>query len=173
MAESDLERTLAFQMRALKLPEPGREVPVIAGRGWRFDFAWPEHMLAVEVDGGTWKQGRHSRGAGYEEDCIKLAEAILAGWRVLRFTSAMVDDGRAVALVERAFASHPVSAYPGEWYHLHGKAISGLRHSHPLRDGEDRDDPAHYHEGGDLLPIGGDEDRRGVGRALYPPAART
>jgi very-short-patch-repair endonuclease len=101
---SDLEDNLAGQLRAVSLsahplPGYGREYQF---RNWRFDFAWPDYMLAVEVDGGTWSGGRHTRGAGYERDCIKLNEAALAGWLVLRVTGAMVEDGRALAFVERA-----------------------------------------------------------------------
>lgn len=71
-------------------------------RDWRFDFAWPPQHLALEVDGGTWNGGRHVRGAGYEEDCRKLNEALVRGWRVLRFTTDMVKSGEALELVERA-----------------------------------------------------------------------
>lgn len=53
-----------------------------------------------------------------------------------------------------------VLAYPEEWFHLHGKALSGLRHSHPLKDGEDPDKPWHYHEG-ENGPRLLDVDRRG------------
>lgn len=71
-------------------------------RRWRFDFAWPAHMLAVEVDGGTYSGGRHTRGAGYERDCEKANEAVLRGWRVLRVTTQQVDSGEALAWIERA-----------------------------------------------------------------------
>ena len=73
------------------------------GRNWRFDFAWPDRMLAVEVDGATFTGGRHTRGTGYEADTEKLNEAVLRGWRVLRVTKHQVEDGSAVAWVERAF----------------------------------------------------------------------
>lgn len=66
-------------------------------RRWRFDFAWPGRMLAVEVEGGQWVNGRHQRGKGYEDDCEKYNTAALMGWRVLRFTGDMVKDGRALA----------------------------------------------------------------------------
>jgi very-short-patch-repair endonuclease len=68
-------------------------------RGWAFDFAWPAHKLALEIDGATrlarWNPklkrcvavGRH---AG-EKDYWKLNAAILLGWRVLRFTTEMVQ----------------------------------------------------------------------------------
>ena len=103
---SDLEETLLGQLRAQSLSDRPLPMPVREHRfgNWRFDFAWPIHMLAVEVDGGTWSGGRHTRGAGYERDCVKLAEATLAGWRVLRVTGDMVADGRALAFVERALA---------------------------------------------------------------------
>lgn len=71
-------------------------------RDWRIDLAWPAAMLAVETDGGTFAGGRHTRGAGYEADCEKCNELTIRGWRVLRVTTAMVDDGRALDYIERA-----------------------------------------------------------------------
>jgi hypothetical protein len=65
-------------------------------------LAWPAHRVAVEVDGGTWTNGRHVRGAGFERDAEKFNEALLLGWLPLRVTTAMVDDGRALELVRRA-----------------------------------------------------------------------
>lgn len=93
--------TLAFQVGAAGLPRPEREVRFHPVRRWRFDLCFPAAMVAVEVDGGTWTAGRHTRGAGYERDCEKVNEAVALGWRVLRFTSAMVEDGRALATIER------------------------------------------------------------------------
>lgn len=55
-------------------------------RRWRFDFAWPEHRVAVEVEGGHWHNGRHTRGSGFQADCIKYSRAVEMGWRVLRYT---------------------------------------------------------------------------------------
>ncbi len=54
-------------------------------RRWRFDVAWPDAKLAVEIDGGVFAGGRHSRGYGYRADLEKLNCATLLGWRVLRF----------------------------------------------------------------------------------------
>ena len=39
---------------------------------------------------------RERRGSGFEKDCEKYAEALIAGWSVLRVTGAMVEDGRAI-----------------------------------------------------------------------------
>lgn len=99
---SQLENQFAFHLRCAALPTPEREVRFHSTRRWRLDFAWPSRMLAVEVDGGTWVQGRHTRPRGFEADCEKLNAAALLGWTVLRVTSDMVRDGRALALVEQA-----------------------------------------------------------------------
>lgn len=72
-------------------------------RNWRWDLCWVAEKLAIEVDGATWAGGRHTRGAGYENDCEKINEGVLRGWRVLRFTTAMVERGDALEVVERAF----------------------------------------------------------------------
>jgi very-short-patch-repair endonuclease len=93
--ESELEATLLLHIRAHGLPEPVRELCFHPPRKWRFDLAFPEHRIAVEVDGGTFGYGRHVRPAGYEKDCEKLNQAALDGWTVLRFTRDMVLDGRA------------------------------------------------------------------------------
>lgn len=98
---SHLEDTLAFQIRATKLPSPETEYRFDPSRRWRFDFAWPDRKVAVEVEGGTWTGGRHVRPAAFENDCVKYAEAAIAGWRVLRVTGDMLDDGRAMTLIAR------------------------------------------------------------------------
>jgi hypothetical protein len=105
---SDAEEALAWQVRTLGLSKPAREHEFARPRRWRFDFAWPSWKIAVEVQGGSWISGRHSRGDGFERDCEKLAEAQLLGWIVLPVTPAMVDDGRALALLERRRATGDV-----------------------------------------------------------------
>ena len=99
---SHLEDALVFQIRALGLPAPDLEHVFATPRRWRFDLAWPPRKLAAEVEGGTWVQGRHSRGAGMRKDAEKYNTAALLGWCVLRFTGDMVTDGSAVKVVEEA-----------------------------------------------------------------------
>ena len=65
-------------------------------RKWRFDFAWPEPMVAVEIDGGGFVAGRHTRGKGFEMDAEKLNAATEKGWRVLRVTPDQVSRGEAL-----------------------------------------------------------------------------
>lgn len=92
--KGDAVQLLEVDIHALGLPVPAREYRFCTTRRWRFDFAWPEQKVAVEVDGGTWgASSRHTSGAGYERDCIKLNAAVLDGWAVLRFTTTMIHDG--------------------------------------------------------------------------------
>jgi very-short-patch-repair endonuclease len=59
--------------------------------------------LAVEVEGGSWIAGRHVRGRGFEADCEKYNAAVLLGWRILRFTTAMIESGAALSAVKAVF----------------------------------------------------------------------
>ena len=98
----DYQADLAGQVRLAGLPEPRLEYRFHPTRQWRFDLAWPDAMLACEIDGGIWTDGRHTRGAGYRNDCIKGNEALLLGWRVLHVTPDMVGDGSALTYIEYA-----------------------------------------------------------------------
>jgi len=90
---SNLEETFALQIRAMNLPAPEREYKFCANRKFRFDFAWKEQKLAVEIDGGTWSGGRHTRGKGFQNDCHKFNLAQSLGWVVLRGDAQMVKSG--------------------------------------------------------------------------------
>ena len=84
----EFDRAEVF-LRALEvrgLPRPEREWKFDANRRWRFDYAWPERMIALEVEGGVWTGGRHTRGAGFVKDMEKYNRAAVLGWRLLRVT---------------------------------------------------------------------------------------
>lgn len=55
-------------------------------RKWRFDYAIPAHKIALEVEGGVWTAGRHTRPQGFLGDIEKYNTATLMGWRVFRTT---------------------------------------------------------------------------------------
>lgn len=99
---SAAEEMLVLHIRASNLPEPVREFKFHLVRKWRFDFAYPAHMLAIEVEGGVWSGGRHTRGKGFTEDCAKYNHATLLGWRILRFTPDTISAGEALEIIERA-----------------------------------------------------------------------
>ena len=78
-------------------------------RDWRFDFAWPNEKVAVELEGGTWVRGAHTRGRHFRSDCEKYNFAQLLGYRVLRFTGDMLEDNpiKCIELVVSALSSSP------------------------------------------------------------------
>lgn len=88
---SDLEEGFAYWVKVAKLPVPEREYQFHPTRKWRFDFAWPDKKIAVEMEGGVWIFGGHNRGGGYNKDCEKYNEAVKLGWKVLRFTADYLD----------------------------------------------------------------------------------
>ena len=99
---SHLETLAMWHLQAAQIPTPVREYRFHDERKWRFDFAWPDQRVALEVEGGTYTAGRHTRGSGFAADCDKHCEAQVAGWLVLRVTRAHIDDGRMLAWVKRA-----------------------------------------------------------------------
>jgi len=71
--------------------QPTPEHAGIAGRKFRFDFAWADQKVALEIDGGIWmKRGGHTTGTGKRRDCEKDFEAALQGWTVIRWTPDMI-----------------------------------------------------------------------------------
>jgi hypothetical protein len=111
MSRSAAETLLAVQLDQAGIPYE-REFRFAPPRRWRADFQIRAsglkngqlvgQRLLVEIDGGSWVAGRHTRGAGFEADLEKHNAAALLGYRVLRFTPAMVDDGRALDVIRQA-----------------------------------------------------------------------
>ena len=90
------EETLNLLLRDAHCLSFCREYQFDAQRKWRFDFAWPDKMVAVEIEG----RGRHQSVKGFADDIEKYNAAELAGWTVLRFTPSMVTK-EAVKTIER------------------------------------------------------------------------
>lgn len=75
-------------------------------RGWRFDFAFPWHRVAVEVDGGQFLHQGGAHGADRE----KRNSAAIIGWRVLYFDTRMLENPDACAQTVALALSCPASA---------------------------------------------------------------
>lgn len=93
------QEALALQLTALRIPFE-REYRFDDVRKWRFDFAIPEKMLAIELEGGIWINGRHNRGAGMAKDLEKYDSAMRQGWNVYRCSTEMVTNGTAIETIE-------------------------------------------------------------------------
>lgn len=74
-------------------------------RKWRFDYALPDHRLAIEVEGGVWSGGRHIRPRGFLGDMEKYNAASALGWRVLRVTPDTLHSSATLELIRQAIAA--------------------------------------------------------------------
>jgi hypothetical protein len=113
--DNTAERTFAFQCRAMKLPavcpqftmpRPGVFTPKTRKQStWVFDFAFPEQLLLVEIDGGIWIGGAHGHPVDITRNMTKQNDATHAGLSLLRFTPAEVKSGHAIAFTQRVLAN--------------------------------------------------------------------
>ena len=71
-------------------------------RRWRFDYAFPAYKIALEVEGGIFIRGRHSRGAGMLKDMEKYSEAAVLGWCVIRVQPSALFAPSTFELIKRA-----------------------------------------------------------------------
>lgn len=69
-------------------------------RKWRADFYLTGTKLLIEVEGGIWSNGRHTRGSGYQADMEKYNAAAMLGYTVLRFSTADVKSGKAIESIK-------------------------------------------------------------------------
>jgi len=82
---SESERFFETILKANKITGYEQQHIFHPNRRWRFDFAWIEKKIAVEIDGGQWVVfgGRHNR----DSDRQKINTATAMGWRILRFST--------------------------------------------------------------------------------------
>lgn len=102
MKHSEAEEALVVQLKAARIPFE-REFRFHPTRKWRFDFKLTD-SLAVEVEGGLYVQGRHSRGQSFEKDLEKYGEAMKLGWDVYRCSPRMISQGVALETIEHLLA---------------------------------------------------------------------
>lgn len=95
-------------LTASHLPAPHQEYRFDSTRRWKFDWAWPEYLVALETEGGVWTRGRHTRGTGFVRDMEKYNAAALAGWRVLRVQPQQLCSDATLNLLRQALAPPPL-----------------------------------------------------------------
>ena len=86
---SALEEKFGRIWKAIGGPELEREVRLIPGRLFRFDFCDRRSLVCIEIHGGCWMRGggRHSRGSGFQLDRFKVSAAQELGYIVYELTS--------------------------------------------------------------------------------------
>lgn len=88
------------------LPEPVTEVKFHPDRKWRFDYAWPQLCIALEVEGGVWTGGAHTRGGHFLSDMEKYNAAGTLGWRVFRTVPSKLLTAATIDLLRSALSLH-------------------------------------------------------------------
>jgi very-short-patch-repair endonuclease len=74
-------------------------------RRWRFDYASPDHRVAIEIQGGIWTNGRHSRGSGQVQEFEKMNAAAHLGWRVFFLHAGTINDTPTLSMIANTIAS--------------------------------------------------------------------
>ena len=92
---NEFEAKLALELKALKL-DFEQEFKFHQSRKWRADFHLKGRMILIEVEGGIWSGGRHTRGKGYIGDMQKYNAATMLGYQVIRFSTEQVKSGKAI-----------------------------------------------------------------------------
>lgn len=87
-----------FFVRMLKaaFPDAVPEYKFHPKRRWRLDWFLPEIKVGIEIEGGIWNKGRHTRPSGFIKDIEKYNTAALMGIKIYRINH---DDLRSVSKI--------------------------------------------------------------------------
>lgn len=86
------------------LPIPIDEYPFAKPeRDFRFDWLF-DGWLAIEIQGGNWKGGRHTRPAELVNEYAKVNLAVCLGYSVLLCTPEQIESGEIFPVIKRALA---------------------------------------------------------------------
>ena len=78
-----------------------REFKAIPNRKFRYDFFIPP-VLLIEIQGGIWQYNpSHASASGIRRDAEKIDLATANGYRILLFTSDMIESGWALKMVRQ------------------------------------------------------------------------
>lgn len=97
---NEFEAKLARELKTLKI-DFEQEFEFHQVRKWRADFHLVGKKILVEVEGGIWSGGRHTRGKGYIGDMEKYNAATMMGYQVIRFSTEQVKSGLAIQQIEK------------------------------------------------------------------------
>lgn len=117
MSQDKAELFLQYWNMLSKLPAPKSEYNFDKhlGRKHRFDFAFPDRLIAIEIEGNAWNVkggGRHMQNSDLEKYNI----AASLGWRIFRFSPSMIksDPAGCVQTIVEAVCLTKQTSYIGE-----------------------------------------------------------
>jgi hypothetical protein len=123
--ESTLEDFVFDALRRFQVPLPVPQHPIrLNGKDRRIDLCYPDVMLAIEAKGFD----AHGNRAAFDSDALRGNELLLAGFRVLEFTSAFTDWQIAAQVADalgQATPTRPGRALSfGEWLRRRNRLCS-------------------------------------------------
>jgi hypothetical protein len=93
-------------LRSERLPVPTPEFSFAMHesppRKFRWDYAWIDAKVALEVQGSIWTRGAHGRGTGILRDHEKFSLGAALGWRLLLCTPKELCSANTFTLIKRA-----------------------------------------------------------------------
>ena len=92
-------------LRANDLPIPVPEFQFHPKRKWKFDYAWEDYKIALEVEGGIFSGGRHTRPKGFIGDMEKYNSAAVLGWRIIRVQPKELETKKTIDLLREILIS--------------------------------------------------------------------
>lgn len=117
MSQDKAELFLQYWNMLTELPAPKSEYNFDKhlGRKHRFDFAFPDRLIAIEIEGNAWNVkggGRHMQNSDLEKYNI----AASLGWRIFRFSPSMIKSNPAgcVQTIVEAVCLTKQTSYIGE-----------------------------------------------------------
>ncbi len=105
-----IKRRLPAQAESI-LADMVAEYKFTNSRKWKFDFAWPELKIAVELHGisdSSGGGGRHLRPIGFTNDREKMNDAGIQGWIILEITTISLKSNIPFLQLLRAFEARGV-----------------------------------------------------------------
>lgn len=73
-------------------------------RKWRIDYYLPEYGIAIEVEGGSYINGRHVRGEGFRNDIEKYNQITAAGLMLIRVIPQDLNKQSTFELIKQCIA---------------------------------------------------------------------
>jgi len=101
--QQNYEDILINQIIANNLPPPTPQFKFHPHRKYKFDLAYPQQKIAIEIEGATYTIGRHQQPTGFTQDCLKYNLATLLGWSIFRVTPTLIKKGYALELVKEVW----------------------------------------------------------------------
>src|SRR5260370_30891857 len=92
-------KTLEFALKDLDIKFI-REFQFDLNRKWRADFFINPNLL-IEVEGGIWSFGRHTRGQGFLNDLEKYNRSVELGFCLLRYCTQDVLELKCLPQIRR------------------------------------------------------------------------